>query len=71
MTKKAIEKGTPYFDQKEKTISYILNHGFISGKSLQVSVDPHTGKIITAIRRKEFNPNVEFNKAPRFVRIVE
>lgn len=50
MIQKALQKGKPFWDPKNKTVNYVLDGGFASGKSLLVGQNPITGKISTVIR---------------------
>nr|MBA3987159.1 RHS repeat-associated core domain-containing protein [Flavobacteriales bacterium] len=50
MAQKAIEKGSMFYDPKNKSINYILRNGFASGKDLLVGTNPLSGKITTVIR---------------------
>jgi predicted ATP-dependent serine protease len=50
MVEKALEKGTPFWDPKNKVINRVLEGGFGSGKVLLVGQNPITGKITTVIR---------------------
>ena len=62
MVKKAIEKGKKYFDPKNGAISYILDGGLASGKTLLVGQNPKTGLITTIItgnRKKVFRPRFQ------------
>ena len=54
---------------KQGTVAYILDRGFSSGKTLHVSIDPSTGKVITAIKKSNFKPDVEFNNTCRYVNL--
>ena len=44
-----MEKGQVYFDRKERTIAYVLEKGFGSGKTLQVSLSTETAEIVTPL----------------------
>jgi hypothetical protein len=50
MIRTALEKGTRYWDPKNKVFNYILPNGFASGKDLLVGFNPVTGKVTTVIR---------------------
>jgi hypothetical protein len=50
MIRTALEKGTGYYDPKNKVFNYILPNGFASGKDLLVGFNPVTGKVTTVIR---------------------
>ena len=50
MIKIAIEKGSKYFDPKNKTFNYILKKGFASGKDLLIGTNTVSGTITTVIR---------------------
>jgi RHS repeat-associated protein len=71
MVQKAITKGSCYYDCKARTISYVLKNGFASKKTLQVSIDPTTGRVVTAMRKTKFNPNIKYNNQSRYVAIEE
>jgi RHS repeat-associated protein len=50
MIEVALRKGTAFWDPKNKTVNYVLEEGFASGKSLLVGQNPVTRKITTVIR---------------------
>src|SRR5207248_3350614 len=52
MIKKAIEKGTKYFDPKNGTNIYVLEKAFGSGKNLLVATSQITGTIVTVERTR-------------------
>jgi len=56
----ALEKGTPYWDPKNKVVNYVLEGGFGSGKDLLVGQNPASGIITTVIRGWDL-------VAPRFI----
>ena len=70
MAHKAIERGARYFDRTEGTVSYILQSGLASGKTLQVVTNLSTGKVVTGMVKKRFNPNTQLpNDTLRYLRI--
>lgn len=50
MVDKALQKGKRYWDPKNKTVNYVLEEGFASGKTLLVGQNMVTGKVTTVIR---------------------
>ncbi|HSX29729.1 MAG TPA: PA14 domain-containing protein [Candidatus Saccharimonadales bacterium] len=57
MIQKAIQKGVRYNDAKHlNTYAHVLHGGMASGKTLYVSTNKFTGKVITAITRRVFKP---------------
>lgn len=58
MARKAIEKGTRYYDRMHGTVAHVLEKGMVSGKTLQISTNPATGNVTTGIIRSRFNPDV-------------
>ena len=50
MAKTAIRRGRKFYDPKNKTINYVLENKFASGKSLLVGTNPFTGELTTVIR---------------------
>jgi RHS repeat-associated protein len=55
MIKKAIEKGTKYFDPKNGTSVFVLEKAFASGKNLIVATNQITGAVITVERTTALN----------------
>jgi hypothetical protein len=60
MVEVALDKGKRFWDPKNKTVNYVLEEGFASGKDLLVGRNPVTGKITTVIRGNDL-------VVPRFV----
>lgn len=54
----AVQRGTRYFDRKNGTFNYVLQGGYASGDSLIVATNVFTGRIVTVIRKRRFNPGV-------------
>lgn len=50
MAKTAIRRGQRFYDPKNKTINYVLQNKFASGKSLLVGTNPFTGEVTTVLR---------------------
>ena len=50
MVDKALQKGKRFWDPKNKTVNYVLEEGFASGKTLLVGQNIATGKVTTVIR---------------------
>lgn len=49
----AIRRGQSFWDPKNRTINYILQGGFASGKDLLVGVNPVTGRIATILSGRD------------------
>ena len=49
MVAKTIEKGAAYWDPKNKSITYVLEKGMASGKSILVGVNPETRAVTTVL----------------------
>lgn len=54
----ALRQGTRYYDRKNGTFSHVLESGFASGRSLVVATNVFTGRVVTVINPKRFNPDV-------------
>ena len=50
MVDKALQKGKRFWDPNNKTVNYVLEEGFASGKTLLVGQNMATGKVTTVIR---------------------
>jgi RHS repeat-associated protein len=50
MIETALSKGARYWDPKNKSVNFIIENGFASGKDLLVGQNPVTGVITTVIR---------------------
>ncbi len=59
MVNKSLEKGTKYLDKLNKSVSYILESGFASGKTMQTVVDMGENTVITVNRIRKFNKNTK------------
>ena len=59
MVKKSLDKGTKYLDKLNKSVSYVLEGGFASGKTMQTVVDIGENTVITVNRIRKFNKNTK------------
>jgi hypothetical protein len=61
MINKSIAKGIKYSDAKNPaTIAHVLRGSMASGKTLFVVTNRSTGKVVTAMIRKNFNPGARW-----------
>ncbi len=59
MVNKSLEKGTKYLDKLNKSVSYVLEGGFASVKTMQTVVDMGENTVITVNRIRKFNKNTK------------